>query len=270
MTRSRSSVDGASVTELADPEVLCIEAGGSGQTELNNFDHHGTGGSWPPACVQALRMAGSSASPDAERLVAYVAEVDLGRGRTVQPAPDREADDHLGLSSVFSGMRLTVRDPREQFFAGIGILQTVLAESIDPYGRMPERDGWRTYAEARRRERAALAALLDGAERFATASGRTAGFLVTDRVGALGALYASGCDVAIAYAPRFRPPSGGDPIRKFTVGGRDGLRVDGLLGPLAKHEAGWGGPVHGTIIASPRGGTEMDPAGVKRLVREHL
>ena len=260
---------GASAAELEHPEVLCIEAGGSGQTGLNNFDHHGTG-SWPPACVQALRAAGSSASPDVEQLVAYVAEVDLGRSRTVAAARDQDADDRLGLSSVFSGMRLTVRDPREQFFVGIAILQTVLAESIDPHGPMPERDGWRTYVEARRRERAALAALLDGVERFSTASGRIAGFLVTDRVGALGALYASGCHIAIAYATEFQAPSGRNPIRKFTVGGRDGLRVDGLLGPMAKHEDGWGGPAHGTIIASPRGGTEVDPAEVKRLVREHL
>ena len=100
--------DGAAPAELADPAVLCIEAGGSGQTERNNFDHHDAAGSWPPACVQALRAAGAAGSPALERLVAYVAEVDLGR------APD----ESRSLSSVFSGMRLTVRDPREQFFAG--------------------------------------------------------------------------------------------------------------------------------------------------------
>ena len=100
--------DGATPAELADPAVLCIEAGGSGQTERNNFDHHDDAGSWPPACVQASRAVGAAGSPALERLVAYVAEVDLGR------APD----ENRSLSSVFSGMRLTVRDPREQFFAG--------------------------------------------------------------------------------------------------------------------------------------------------------
>ena len=110
----------------------------------------------------------------------------------------------------------------------------------------------------------------DAAERFTTAAGRAAGFLRTDRVGALGALYTAGCEVAIAYAAAFRPPDGGAPVRKFTVGGRDGLRVDGLLGPLAEREDGWGGPAHGTIVASPRRGTALDPAEVKGLVREHL
>ncbi len=33
-------------------------------------------------------------------------------------------------------------------------------------------------------------------------------------------------------------------------------------------ESGWGGPAHGTIIASPRGGSRLDPEVVKRLVRE--
>ena len=260
--------DGATPAELADPAVLCIEAGGSGQTELNNFDHHDAAGSWPPACVQASRAVGAAGSPAPERLVAYVAEVDLGRA----PARDWEtdADGRLSLSSVFSGMRLTVRDPREQFFAGLRVLRTVLEESIDPFGPMPPRPAWQAYADAHRRERAALAALLHAAERFPTAGGRTAGYLRTDRIGALRALYRSGCDVAIAYAPAFRPPAGGAPIRKFTIAGRDGLRVGGLLGPLAEREPGWGGPAHGTIIASPRRGTDLDPAEIKRLVRDHL
>ena len=130
---------------------------------------------------------------------------------------------------------------------------------------MPPRPAWQVYADAHRRERAALAALLDTAERFPTAGGRTAGYLRTDRIGALRALYRSGYDVAIAYAPAFRPPAGGAPIRKFTIAGRDGL-----LGPLAEREPGWGGPAHGTIIASPRRGTDLAPAEIKRLVRERL
>ena len=261
--------DGATPAELADPAVRCIEAGGSGQTELNNFDHHAAAGSWPPACVQALRAVGSAGLPAMELLVEYVAEVDLGRGPLVDRQAD-DADERLSLSSVFSGMRLTVRDPREQFFAGMRVLRTVLEESIDPFGAMPPRPEWQVYVEARRRESAALAAMLEAVEQFPTAGGRTAGYLSTDHVGALRALYAAGCEIAIAYAPAFRPPAGGAPIRKFTIGGRDGLRVDGLLGPLTEREPGWGGPAHGTIIASPRRGTDLDPAEVKRLVREHL
>ncbi len=44
----------APAEELADPEVLCIECGGSGQIGLNNFDHHETAEELPPACRQAF------------------------------------------------------------------------------------------------------------------------------------------------------------------------------------------------------------------------
>ena len=93
---------------------------------------------------------------------------------------------------------------------------------------MPRRGG----AKTRRRRRA-----LQDAVRFATRAGRVAGFVETDRTGALGALYGFGCDIAVAFAPSFRPPSGGPAIRKFTIGGRNGLRVDGLLAPLTHLEA---------------------------------
>lgn len=258
--------EGATSAELATPDVLCIEAGGSGDTERNNFDHHDRGGTWPPACVQALRIVGSARSPAMERLVAYVSAVDLGAG----VGERRPADERPGLSGVFSGMRLSVDDPKEQFFEGMRLLRTVVREDLNPFGPMPRRPEWEPYVDAHRRERASLESMMRSAERFTTCGGYAAGFLRTDRIGALGALYALGCDIAIAYAPRFRPPAGGASIRKFTIGGRDGLRVDELLDSLAEHEAGWGGPANGTIIASPRRGTGLDPEDVKRLVRERF
>ncbi|MBU1014998.1 hypothetical protein KKI17_00970, partial [Patescibacteria group bacterium] len=33
----------ASQEDLADPQILCIEVGGSGQVAERNFDHHGLG-----------------------------------------------------------------------------------------------------------------------------------------------------------------------------------------------------------------------------------
>ena len=256
--------DGATPAELDDPDVLCIEAGGSGRTDRNNFDHHDPGGSWPPACVQAFEAAGSRGSDTLRRLVDYVAEVDLGRGRRT------DDEGHLDLSGLFSGLRLAVGDPKRQFFEGVALLRTVLDENIDPRGPLPSRPEWTSYREAKERERALLEEAARTAERFVTRRGRPAGLLSTDRVGALGALYALGCEIGIAFAPAFRPPAGGEPIRKFTIAGRDGLRVDGLLAPLSERETGWGGPAHGTIIASPRGGTRLEPEEVRRLVGEHL
>ena len=179
-----------------------------------------------------------------ERLVAYVAEVDLGRG-----AGERHPDgERPGLSGVFSGMRLTVADPKEQFFEGMRLLCTVVREDLDPLGPMPRRPEWEPYVDSHQRERVSLESMMRSAERFTTRGGHAAGFLRTDRIGALGALYAVGCDIAIAiaYAPAFRPPAGGASIRKFMIGGHDGL-----LESLAEPEAGRDGPAHGIVALSP-------------------
>lgn len=42
--------DRATSDDLADRSVHCIECGGSGEADLNNFDHHDPLLSLPPAC----------------------------------------------------------------------------------------------------------------------------------------------------------------------------------------------------------------------------
>lgn len=251
----------ASPEDLANPEVLCIEAGGSGQVALNNFDHHNTSLPLPPACRQALEASGRN-DPAFCRLVDYVAAIDAAGPTALGPAPGFPT-----LSDVFSGMRLSVKDPVEQLRAGLQIFATVLSQSLDPFGLMPERSEWQAWIEAKRREDEGLARARAEAEIFVSHSGRKAGFLQTEYFGALGVLYELGCEVAIAYNPRFTPPSGGDPIPKYTIGG-NGVRVDHLLPFLNALEPGWGGPAHGTIIASPRTGSRLDPETIKQLVRE--
>jgi hypothetical protein len=252
----------ASPEDLADPSVLCIEAGGSGQVERNNFDHHNTELPLPPACRQALEASGRE-DPALRRLVDYVAAIDAAGPQVLGPAPGFPT-----LSDVFSGMRLSIKDPVEQLKAGLTIFATVLREGLDPFGVMPEKPEWKNWIEAKRREDEGLAKARADAEVFVSHSGRKVGFLQTEYFGALGVLYELGCEVAIAYNPRFTPPSGGDPILKYTIGG-NGVRVDHLLPVLNALEPGWGGPAHGTIIASPRTGSRLDPETVKQLVREH-
>jgi len=255
----------ASPADIADPAVVCIEAGGSGQAHLANYDHHGVGAPLDPACVQALANV-SEPSPCLRRLVQYVAEIDCGRrGRAFVPA-----EHALTLSSVFSGMRLCTPNPVDQFRSGLALLREVLRRDLEPAGPMPELPEWRAYVDRKRQEWTGIAGVRDRVHRFTTSSGLRAGFLETEFVGALGLLYEEGCDVAIAYSPHFQSPSGIGQVPKFSVGCRAGLRVDGVLAHFSKIDPGWGGPSHGTIIGSPRGGSALSPSAVCEVVRDGL
>lgn len=248
----------APAEDLADPTVCCIEAGGSGQVEYNNFDHHNTTEPLPPACVQALRFKGE-ATAWRGRLVEYVSALDEGRMETLGPSPGFPT-----LSAVFSGMRLTLRDPSAQLAAGLSILGTLEEMGLDPFGVMPQRPEWQSYLEARQREDEGMAEAGARAEVWVSKGGQILGFLETGFIGALRALYARGCAVAIAYAPAFGEP----PVRKYTIGG-NGVRVDHLLPILNALEPGWGGPSHGTIIGSPRSGSGLEPGVVRRIVEDY-
>jgi hypothetical protein len=275
---------GASPEDLANPAALCIEAGGSGHGHLGNYDHHEAGGPSASACRQAWdvhgmnRVAGFTirgGHAAVERLVLYVEIVDTAGPTDLPPvaSPVESRPPAPGfptLSALFSGMRLYLRDrPVDQFLGGLAILQVVLEEGLDPFGLMPERPEWRDFLNAKRRNTEGIAQAKAHAEVFAARSGRSVGFLQTDFIGALGALYALGCEIAIAYSPRYDPPSGGDPVPKYSISGRNGLRVDRLLPHLNALEPGWGGPAHGTIIASPRVGSWLFPREVTRVVVEY-
>ncbi len=251
-------VQRASEDDLADPEVLCIECGGSGEVARGNFDHHDTDRALPPACRQALAVGPWREDPRARRLVDYVAAIDLRDKVTLGTPPPFPS-----LSQVFSGMRLTVADPVAQLRAGIAILDAVVHEGWDPFGTLPQRPEWAPWLAAVRREEERLAEALAGARYFTTRGGLKAGYVESEAVGALSALYAQGCRVAIACHPRFGPRR----VRKYTIGG-DGIRVDGLLPRLNALEPGWGGPAHGTVIGSPRVGSRLKQGVVSGLVRE--
>ncbi|MBK1700197.1 hypothetical protein CKO22_04490 [Thiococcus pfennigii] len=228
---------GATPAQLADPNVLCIEAGGSGDVARNNFDHHDTAQGLPPVCVQALALR-SGEHPALERLVRYAAAVDL-RQPLAAPAV------FPTLSGVFSGMRLSVPTPAAQLHAGLALLRTVLEREIDPFSTMPALPEWRGYIAARRAESDALAADLRRARLFRTNAGRLAGYVESRRFGALGGLYRMGCEIAVACHPAFGDP----PRRKYSIGSI-GLDLSALTEQLNRLAPGWGGPAHGTVIAS--------------------
>lgn len=259
--------DKASAEDLANPNVICIECGGSGRTDLNNFDHHNTDRPLPPACVQAYRLRfGSRDNEVLGRLVEYVSALDT-RGPDLLKQQSRLLEGAFPtLSDIFSGMLLLIKDPKGQLLKGIEICQIVLQEELDPFGLMPELPEWEEYIEAKRRNDEAIGQAIESARFFETKSGLRAGLVETDVIGALGALYSLGCQIAIAYSPKFGNP----PVPKYTIAG-NGVRLDGLLPILSDKEAGWGGPAHGTILGSPREtGSQLMPEQIIEVVREIL
>jgi len=244
---------GATDTELADPQVLCIEAGGSGRLRDNNFDHHDPGQDLPPACVQAWYHNGCD--PALERLVHYVALVDEAKPGASVAFPS--------LSNVFSGMRLLELDPLQRFITGLDLLNRVLARCLDPFASLPEDAAWQPYIAAKhdnhRRVKEALATAL-----FFTTAGRLdACYCESQAAGGMGALYARGCDVVIMHNPAWGEP----PVSKYTIAGK-GRPVAVLLEKLDEHEPGWGG--RATIIGSPRAGSRLKPDEVMSIVKKFL
>ena len=227
---------------LCDPAVLCLECGGSGRTDLGNFDHHGDGGPLPPACVQALqRVGGVEAWLD--DLVAYTAAVDEGR----PPSRARALPD---LSHVVSGARLVHPDLAGAFRAALRVVAGW--RGLPPWGPVAPRPEWQPYLWAKRGNQEALLADLDAARFVTTRAGRRIGFVITPAAGGHEALRRLGADVSMLAMHL----EGGR--YKYTVASRT-LRVDGYLPRLRLLEPGWGGPHHGTIIGSPFEGSRLTP-----------
>jgi hypothetical protein len=255
----------ADVRDLADPSVVCLEVGGAGQVDLNNYDHHQLGGPLDPACVQALARTGNLSQP-MRRLVEYVDGVDRGRLGDLPLVKS----DVMTLSAVFSGMRLSTPDPRAQFLNGLKMLRLILQRGYDPAGPIPELPEWREFFDRKRLESVAIKSMRNQIRTFMTRQNLRGGFVETDYIGALGLLYDEGFDVAIAYSPNYRSPSGGPTIAKYSIGRPAGRRVDGLLSRMNVRDPGWGGPAHGTIIGSPRAGTNLTPDEVIAIVEEEM
>lgn len=251
----QTASEGASIADLQDPGVLCLECGGSGQARLNNLDHHDPNQYYPPACRQALSLF---CYPDYElhRLVDYVSMVDEAVAFT-SPV------DFPSLSSVFSGMLLSVPDRLSAFQAGMDMLRLVLKKKLNPFATMPVLQQWKGYIQAKTRDMLRLEESMAGAYFFTTGKGHICGYLESAGFGGTGWLYQMGCRVVILHNPHFGCP----PIVKFTIAGNQ-VDVSGLLEPLSRLEQGWGG--RKTIIGSPFSGSRLKPEQVMETVRTGL
>jgi len=247
---TQASATGA---ELADVRTLCLECGGSGQVERNNFDHHGSGRQLPPACVQAMNRLRVE-DVWARDLVDYAGAVDLGL-----PAARQVASRNL--SALISGVRLVHADEGDAFFAGIRVLHQLAAARLDPRGPLPEHPQWRPYWQAKDSQRKRLVTAAERVELFELPTGFRWGFLASTVPGVHGVLFAKGCQVSIAASRHATRPG----RYKYSIAST-GLLLVGLCALLNRREPGWGGPDHGTIIGSPFVGSELAPDVVKAMV----
>jgi hypothetical protein len=226
---------------LADPKMVCIECGGSGNTRLNNWDHHEAGGPTKSATRQAwnyrTEQCGDSMAKSVWELVCYIDRLDT---QGPQSLPKRGG--FPSLADVFAGLLLSERDPKEQFFKGIELLKEVLKSGQNPYGKIR---GFGSYASAKAENDRQVAEAVKSASWGKTRSGLRMAWTTSGFIGAIGALYEAGAKIAIVLNPDFNG------IRKFTVAGNN-MRVDPILASLNEREQGWGGPATGTILGSPQ------------------
>jgi len=253
----------ASPSDLFDPDVWCIEVGGAGRIDLNNWDHHGPEAEGlRSATLQVFYRCWVSASTLPRRqLVNYIDRLDVEGPRALGQSPGFPT-----LSDVFSGMLLVTRDSVEQLHRGVEILCKVVQEEIDPFGRMPVEKipQWATFAEAKAENDRQMAEAVKSAQWTETSSGLKLGFLETRFWGAPGALYGQGAQVVVVLNPNFHG------TRKATIAGND-IRVDAVLPRLSELEPGWGGPATGTILGSPREeGTKLFLEEIVDIVKKTL
>lgn len=240
---------------LADPAIICIECGGSGRTDLNNYDHHGPNTeNLPPACYQAAALR-EIQNPFVSRLIDYICRVE--ECRAIHPPIEFPS-----LSNLFSGMLLSFESEKDRFRWGISLIQEVLESDINPFETVPRSSKWMKFISAKENNFRLLKHDFGRIRFFDSEGGGRVGYLESRNIGGFGALYASGSRIGILYNPAF----GVKRIKKFTIASRQ-VPVHNLLDHFDHIESGWGG--RQKVIGSPAAGSCLIPSVVIRMVVKH-
>lgn len=242
--------------DIMNPDIICIETGGSGLVYLNNFDHHDTNMNLFPASIQAIRRL-EIKDKKLTRLADYISIVDVG-------GELKTSISFPSLSNIFSGMRLVEHDLLKQFFKGIELLQDVVKNNYNPFKTMPEKKEWLEYIKAKNENWKMVKQDIKKTKFFFTKNAKKVGFCVQKNIGGFGALFDMGCSIGMLYHPCF----GENKIPTCTIASSK-INLSVLLSALNGKEPGWGG--HSKIIGSPRKhGTKLSIIELIAIVKNYM
>lgn len=135
----------ASAQDLADPKVLCIESGGDGHIECNNFDHHQKVDALTIPCDEGVSVNIAMSNEQGTycsaiqafvaqgmpshlvNLVNFVSYVDT-RSCLIPVFELKLKKENTSLSDLFNGMRLIYRDEVERFKHGFYLLKEIMED----------------------------------------------------------------------------------------------------------------------------------------------
>lgn len=251
---------------LQDPEVFCIEVGGSGQTELRNFDHHAAGGPNESASMQVWKAMGGD--PALEPLAKYVNIVDVeGINSLPEPKPT------VVLTDVVAGLLLLAQDekwPVPEIVKRSDLIFSIIGAGVDPFGEilLPFAD-YKRYLQRKVEEDIETANAALNVIILPLPNGKKIGVLISNYRGATNSAYGAGGDYALCVAPNF----GKTGLRKMTVGVNTKSHPTGsvteFLSRLNAIEPGAGGPPTGKVGGS-KPGTQVPLQQLLELAMETL
>jgi len=236
--------------QLENPDIPCIECGGSGDVDRNNWDHHYYDGDTaekeylPPACIQAAKRVLGEVPPIIQAIGAW----DEGK--------EDPGFEHQEIREIFSGMLLDVRNVMEQAKEGIVLCQKWLAGD---FSVSPKEEKWRGV---KKEYDIKIAEAMDAVEFLDTLSGRVIAYVESPFWGTLRAIQNTIDEEDIVVV---RNPANGKVTIALNPQGPGDLKF--ICELLNKLDPGWGGPITGKIIGSPQAGTKLEFNDIIDIVR---
>lgn len=267
----------ASTEQLNDPQILCIECGGSGEINQGNFDHHAEGGPTESATLQTLRtLPKSKLSLEISFLANYIDNID--RLSPKQIKLKYRNTTFPTLSDIISGINLKhFREPVVALQTGRQVIEKMLSTQQKPTGPIT---GFEEYARLKKNQDEQIEKVRQNVRFNKTPQGNYVGHLQTTFFGAPKVIYEEGLKnfgsdkivIAVAHNPNFGPNQNEN---KFTIGLNlspdqakakhinlkklseklNNPNIDSAVNIESKKT--WGGPPTGTVIGSPKGGTNL-------------